>query len=158
MQIKFSKHAVVLVVACAGMVTGHLIGRQLGNLLPFAQAQDEDEISVQRLTVKAGNGQSKIQLGTTSGGAPAMWFIDQNGKSRINLGLYEDGNAFIVLNDDQEQAVQIFRTVGGNRAPVAVFKSKGQDRMVMGLDFNNGEPFLTYYDNSGSKTKVFGNY
>ena len=72
-------------------------------------------------------------MASTADGSPAIWFFDKNGKSRLNLGLYEDGNPFVVLNDQNELAVQILRSVGNENAPVLVMKSKGQDRMILGL-------------------------
>ena len=76
----------------------------------------------------------------------------------MNLFIYEDGNAGIVLNDESERAVEIFRTFGGKSSPVLVMKAEGRDRIVMGLGPATQDPFLVYYDAAGAKTKVFGDF
>ncbi len=98
-------------------------------------------------------------MASTASGDPAIWFFDKNGKVRLNLGLYEDDSPFIVLNDENQLAVQIFRTVGNGKAPVLVMKSGGQDRIIMGLNATQqANPFLVFYDTKGTKNTVFGNY
>jgi hypothetical protein len=158
MRKSLQKYFLIFSIAAAGMIAGHLIGRLLGNALPLASAQSADALSTHELEITGSDGRRKILLSTTTGGYPGIWFFDGKGKARMNLGLYEDGNAFVVLNDENELATQIFRTVGTNNAPVLVFKSHGQDRMVFGLNFIDAEPFLVHYDSKGAKTTVFGNY
>jgi hypothetical protein len=70
--------------------------------------------------------------------------------------VYGDNNASVVLNDEREQAVQIFRTVGERSAPVLVMKSQGRDRIVMGLNGASQDPFLVLYGVDGAKQSVFG--
>ena len=82
--------------------------------------------------------------------------FDRNGKARLSIGLYGDNNASVVLNDEREQAVQIFRTVGERSAPVLVMKSQGRDRIVMGLNGASQDPFLVLYGVDGAKQSVFG--
>ena len=85
-----------------------------------------------------------------------IWIYDRNGKVRLSLGLYGDNNASVVLNDESEQAVEIFRTVGAHSAPVLVMKAQGRDRIVMGLDGPGQDPFLVLYGADGAKQRVFG--
>lgn len=148
----------VFLVAAVGMLAGHLIGSHIDKIVPPVLAQTGDGIATHDLEIVGPDGKRQILMATTSEGSPGIWFFDRNGKARMNLGLYGDGNAFIVLNDENDQAVQIFRTVGGTNAPVLVMKSHGQDRIVLGLNFTSTEPFFVYYDDKGTKTKVFGNY
>ena len=92
-------------------------------------------------------------IGISGEGSPGIWFFDQNGKSRLNLGLYGDGNAMIVLNDESEQAVQIFRTVGAAAAPVLVMKAQGRDRIILGLN-GEKEPYFQVFNAKGEKREL----
>jgi hypothetical protein len=48
--------------------------------------------------------------------------------------------------------------VGAQAAPVLVMKSRGRDRIVMGLDGTRRDPFLFRYGADGAKQSVFGHY
>jgi len=115
-------------------------------------------VSTHQLEIIGADGRRQISMGTTSEGTPGIWLFDRNGKARVSIGLYRDGNAGIVLNDDQERAVEIFRTVGGNSSPVLVMKAEGRDRIIMGLTPSKQDPALVYYDAAGAKTRVFGDW
>jgi hypothetical protein len=116
-------------------------------------------VSAQAVELVDAGGRRQIVMATSSEGSPGIWFFDKNGKARLSMGLYQDNNAVIVLNDENEQAVQIFRTVGSESAPVLVMKAHGRDRIVMGLNSSTGqEPFLVFYDAQGVKHSVFGHY
>ena len=145
-----------------GMILGYWIAPHIKIGIPNAEAgvnTASEALSTKSLEIVDAMGRRRILMTSTASGTPAIWFFDQNGKSRLNLGLYEDSNAFIVLNDENEQAVQIFRTVGEKSSPVLVMKSKGQDRIVLGLDSGAAsDPFFVYYDTKGTKKTVFGNY
>ena len=159
---EFKSLMFIFIFSAAGMTLGYKIAPWIKIGISLAEAgiaASRDTISTQNLELLDQAGRRRILMSTTAAGAPAIWFFDQDGKSRLNLGLYEDNNAFIVLNDNTEQAVQIFRTVGKKQAPVIVMKSQGQDRIILGLNENKtADPFFVYYDDKGTKKTVFGNY
>lgn len=144
-----------------GAVMGCGIAFYIQNGIPSANAaitNARSVISTQSLELVDKTGHRVLLLTTTAAGSPGIWLFDRAGKSRLNLGLYEDGNPFMVLNDTSEQAVQVLRSVGENNSPVLVLKSQGQDRVIMGLNFDATQnPFLVY-DQKGKKTAVFGKY
>jgi hypothetical protein len=115
-------------------------------------------LSTHTLEVVGADGRRQIVMGTSGEGSPGIWIFDRNGKLRLSIGLYGDNNSSIVLNDESEQAVQMFRTVGERSAPVLVMKSQGRDRIVMGLNGASQDPFLVLYGADGAKQSVFGQY
>ena len=115
-------------------------------------------IAAQQVDIVDASNRRIITLGQSAEGSPGIWLFDRNGRARLNLGLYDDGNAAIVLNDDQERAVEIFRTVGPENNPVLVLKSEGKDRLVMGLTGATHDPFFVIYDANGAKKTLFGSY
>ncbi|HTO47052.1 MAG TPA: hypothetical protein VML91_05385 [Burkholderiales bacterium] len=134
------------------LIAHHSVG--MGSAVAATQT-----ISATRIELVDSRGMRQIVMGTSAEGSPAIWFFDRHGKNRLNLGLYGDGNAEVVLNDDSERAVQILRSVGSASAPVLVQKSSGTDRLVMGIGWAvDREPFLALYDAQGTKRTLFGRY
>jgi hypothetical protein len=150
------------VLASAFSALGLLGGHWLSQHWPTASITEAQSasgaLSATSFELVDAQGSRRILMGTSSEGSPAIWFFDRKGKARLNLGLYGDDNAFIVLNDDQERAVQIFRTVGSESAPYLVMKAEGRDRIVMGLSGSAQDPFLVHYDTDGRVETVFGSY
>ncbi|MEY4631024.1 MAG: hypothetical protein RIQ81_1144 [Pseudomonadota bacterium] len=149
--------------ACAGMFAGYWLAQTFSLSLAPAMAGPatvQDGIVTAKLfKIVDAKGRQRILFGTSQEGSPGIWFFDQNGKSRLNIGIYPDQNAFVVLNDEREQAAEILRTVGAKQSPVLVMKADARDRIVMGLNFNGkGEPFFVHYDEHGNKKTLFGNY
>ena len=143
------------------MVLGHWLGSHLEWTAPGATAQAASPpsvVSTHTLEVVGADGRRQLVIGTGTEGSPGIWVYDRNGKVRLSLGLYGDNNASLVLNDENEQAVQIFRTVGAQSAPVLVMKAQGRDRIVMGLNGPGQDPFLVLYGADGTKQSVFGRY
>lgn len=152
---KLRSSAFTVLFSALGVILGLWAAPHLNLGTPNAEASAE-ALSTQSLQIVDAAGHRRILMTTVGGGNPAIWFFDKNGKYKLNLGLYDDDNAFIVLNDPSEQAVGIFRTVEGNNSPVLVMKSAGQDRMILGLDAGkNSDPFLASYDSTGAKKNVF---
>jgi hypothetical protein len=146
-------------LAAAGMMVGARLSHFADAWLPAAHAAEtRDVLSTQGLELVDKDGRRQILIAMTDGGTPGVWFFDRQGKARLNLGIYDDGHAAVVLNDVNEQAVQIFRTVGAENRPVLVMKSGGRDRIVMGLNGAAAEPFLVTYNEQGAKTTLFGSY
>lgn len=142
--------------AALGMAAGHLAVSAAGRLIPSAFAAGGDVVAARAFELVNEQGRRTVLMAMAREGSPALWFFDANGKARLNFCLYEDGNAGIVLNDEDERAVQIFRTVGPKSAPVLVMKSQGRDRLVMGVNATSQEPFLVTWDSEGKKTAAFG--
>lgn len=148
---------VPFVFSALGMLAGQWLGRH--GVSPPAQASDRPgTVAGSSFELVDQAGRARILMAASREGSPAIWFLDRNGKARLNLGLYEDDNAFIVLNDDRERAVQILRTMGPRSAPFLVMKADGRDRIVMGLSGAGEDPFLVYYDPNGQKQTVFGSW
>jgi len=149
-------------VAVAGALTGIWLGGRVG-LVPSANAQSPSApgvVSTRALEVVDAGGHRQILLTTTPEGSPGIWLMDKNGRARLNIALYGDDNATIVLNDENERAVQVLRTMGKQAAPVLVMKSRGLDRLVVGVNWTGpkDEPFMVFYDDQGNKRQVFGKY
>jgi hypothetical protein len=158
---KLGSYLSVIVLSAVGMVLGHYVGSRLAWSTTSAVAQTTSAVSVvstRTLEVVGADGRRQLVMGTGTEGSPGIWIYDRNGKVRLSLGLYGDNNASIVLNDESEQAVEIFRTVGPHSVPVLVMKAQGRDRIVMGLDGPGQDPFLVLYGTDGAKQRVFGNY
>jgi hypothetical protein len=158
---KLRSHLCVIVLSALGMIVGHWLAAHLA--WPAARAEAppgttlrSSVLSTHTLEVVGADGRRQIVMGTSGEGSPGIWIFDRNGKVRLSIGLYGDNNASVVLNDEREQAVQIFRTVGERSAPVLVMKSQGRDRIVMGLNGASQDPFLVLYGVDGAKQSVFG--
>jgi hypothetical protein len=139
-----------------GMLAGHLVARQWEATTEASTTATT--LSASRFELVDARGRRQILMDTSSEGSPAVWFFDKNGKARLNVGLYGDDNAFLVLNDDHENAVGIFRTLGAASDPFLVMKAEGRDRIVMGLGGVGHDPFLVYYDDNGAQHSVFGSW
>ena len=151
------RHVATFLIAAAGMMAGNLLANRIDRWgTPAYADENSDVITAKAVELVDASGRRRILIGTSQEGSPGIWFFDQNGKSRLNLGVYEDGNPTVVLNDDQERAVEIFRTVGGTSAPVLVMKSGGTDRLIMGLTEGSADPYLVTYDGKGGTSAVFG--
>ena len=159
---KIRSRLMTFLIAAAGMLAGEWLGGRLG-FIPAAQAQIPGApgvVSTRALEVVDAGGHRQILMTTTPDGSPGIWLMDKSGRARLNIALYGDDNATVVLNDENEQAVEILRTVGRESAPVLVMKSRGLDRLVMGVNWDGpkDEPFFVFYDDQGQKRTVFGRY
>lgn len=154
----WGRSVVAFFFSALGMLAGHWVGTTGAPPArpPTTALAAGEALSVPSFTLVDAEGRQRILVATSREGSPAMWFFDRNGKARLNLGLYGDDNAFIVLNDDQERAVEILRTRGPKSAPFLVLKAEGRDRIVMGLGGAAMDPFLHYYDVDGTRRTVFG--
>jgi len=158
---KFRAHLSIVALSAIGMIIGYGVAEHLPWRAASAEARSgpasqADALATHMLEVVGADGRRQIVIGTSGEGSPGIWVFDRQGKVRLSLGLYADGNASVVLNDEREQAVQIFRTVGDKSAPVLVMKAQGRDRIVMGLNGSTQDPFLVLYGADGSKQSVFG--
>lgn len=160
---QISNHLLTLAISVLGFIIGHFLSQKVDLNILNAEAAKDDVLVVETLKAKnievvSNDNRKLITMGTSGENSAAMWFFDKNGKYRLNLGLYGDGNAMIVLADEKELAVQILRTFGPKNSPVLVMKNDGRDRIVMGLNPGTQDPFLVHYDSKGKKEKVFGDF
>jgi hypothetical protein len=138
-------------------MTGYAAVLGAGRLVTPAMADTgSDVVAARAFEMVDAQGRRQMLMATSNEGTPSIWFFDQNGKARLNLGLYADGNAAVVLNDGDERAVEIFRTVGARNVPVLVMKSQGQDRMILGLQEATQDPYFVYWDEKNQKRALFG--
>lgn len=150
-------HACTFTFSALGMILGHQVADRWAT--PVARAESRPGVvSTRELELVDAQGRRQIVMGTSGEGSPGIWFFDKDGKVRLSLGLYADNTASIVLNDAQERAVQIFRTMGPASAPFLVMKAEGRDRIILGLSGKGQDPFLVYYDADGKKQTAFGSY
>jgi hypothetical protein len=145
-----------------GIIGAYLLGHLGINIvLPQAAAAAPDVVSASRIRLLDGTGRARAELAMSPDGAPGLFFYDTHGRNRLVLGIYspaENEYPFVVLNDTHQLAAGIFRLFGGEETPVVVFKNKGADRSIFGLNPNSTEPFLVNYSADRKKTAVFGSY
>jgi hypothetical protein len=84
---------------------------------------------------------------------------------RLQMATYsakgERGLPLIGFSDNKGGLRLLFRLAGRNESPVLVFKDKKhQDRMVIGLGMTDRgeEPFIAFFDKSGDKHLLMGEY
>ncbi len=138
-------------------ITSGFFGGLLTLLLLGATPLREKVISAEEFRLVDSNGKTKAQFTKSQEGSPALFFFDNDGHSRLEVGLYPDGLPMIILLDEQHRAQGILRLAGGMKAPVLVFKSNGNDRMILGLSMDqpSQDPFGIYYDSNGAKHDIF---
>jgi len=115
-------------------------------LLASATAARAQSFSATSYELRGPNGKTAALLAMAPNGTPGLWLMDPEGRPRLVLNLYPENDYApgFGMNDEQGRAVGLFRMAGPNHSPVLVFKSDGQDRMVLGLDMNEAgrAPFL----------------
>jgi hypothetical protein len=153
--------AVIIVgLSALGMALGHWAARVIHFSITSAQAApttlSKGTIKTKKLILVDQQNRTRIVMGQSKEGPPSIWLFDQNGKVRLSFGTYEDGGPTIVLNDAEENAVEIFRTVGPKSSPVLVFKADHTDRIILGLNEKTSDPYFVYYDSKGVAHSQFG--
>jgi hypothetical protein len=121
-------------------------------------ASDQGAVLARELSIIDANGKVRIQVGLGKDGQPGIWFFDEAQKVRLNAGLYPDGTAFVGLQDKDQRMTQLMRSFGPGESPLLIFKNKGQDSLILGLNPKDQTPFTMYYDKSGKRNFSFGTY
>ncbi len=124
----------------------------------ITELSDLKPIVTTKIEIVDSLGRSRIRLGY-SGNSPGIWILDEKGVARGIFGLYEDNTAYLGLQDEKGEMIQLMRAYGPNEAPFHIFKTKGTDQMIIGL--NSGPetvPFLMTYKKDRSKEVHFGIY
>lgn len=101
-------------------------------------------------------GRIRMQLGFSKEGPPGFWIMDAKGVPRFVAGLYHDETSYLGLQDKNGLMIELMRSVGSDETPLLIFKNKGSDKMITGLN-SKAEAFLMYYQN-GSQKDYFGKY
>lgn len=115
-----------------------------------AYASAEKVVSATRFDLVDSSGKLRAQLGMAKEGSPGFWIMDDKGIARIAMGLYPDGTSHIGLQDRNGAMIQLMRSFGSSEAPLLIFKNKGQDKMILGMN-NNIEPFFISFDKTQTK-------
>lgn len=137
------------------------LGAGLFHALWPMNVQSSNSSSPQVLTVSGINlvdakGRIRIQMGFSKEGPVGIWVMDDKGVPRIIQGLYHDQTSYFGLQDKNGQMIELMRSVGADETPLLIFKNKGADKMITGLN-TKAEPFLTYHADKSQKD-LFGKY
>lgn len=81
--------------------------------------------------------------------------MDDNGKARLSMGLYQDQSAHFGLTDKNGEMIQLMRSFGPLESPLLIFKHQGHDRMILGLNSNQTDPFFISYDSRDNKKTIY---
>lgn len=149
------RHLTTLFLGFLGAAIFHI---SLGQLAPQAIAGKQDIVSARAFHLTDSNGRKRMTLGFSKEGPPAFWMFDPQGKARISIGMYRDGTGYIGLQDQNNQMTQLLRSYGAKQTPLHIFKINGQDKMILGLNPNSTEPFLTKYPNGKPAENLFGSF
>lgn len=115
-----------------------------------------ETITASRIDLVDKQGRTRIILGFAQEGPPGIWINDEKGVPRFIAGLYHDQTSYLGLQDKNGQMIELMRSVGSDETPLLIFKNKGADKMITGLN-TKAEPFLMFYDKSMAKD-LFGKY
>lgn len=132
---------------------------QLSNTNSSNSVQQQQNISANVISARQfnlfdSNGRLRAQLAFAKQGPPGFWIMDERGTARIAMGLYEDGTSHIGLQDKDGNMIELLRSIGSDEAPLLIFKNRGADRMILGLN-SSLNPFHITYEN-GEKKKYLG--
>lgn len=122
-----------------------------------AKAGGQKVITATQIDLVDSQGRLRAQLGFSKEGPPGLWIMDERGVARIAMGLYPDGTSHIGLQDKNGLMIQLLRSIGPSESPLLILKNKGQDRMIMGLNSSQVEPFLISYDKN-QKKKIYSGF
>lgn len=119
----------------------------------------ENTITASSLRLVDSNGKVRALLAISQEGTPGFWMNDENGVARLTFGLYGDSTSYFGLQDKNGQMIELMRSFGPKEAPLLIFKHKGQDMMITGL--NPGQepvPFSMHYEADRKRIIPFGKY
>jgi hypothetical protein len=103
-------------------------------------------VNATRYDLVDSSGNLRGQFGFAKEGPPGFWLMDEKGMARIMMGLYPDGTAHFGLQDRNGMMIQLMRSIGPSESPLLIFKNKGQDKMILGLNSSKAEPFFIMHD------------
>ena len=83
---------------------------------PAAQAKPGEVIKASDFRLVDGQGKVRARLAFSEEGTPGLWFFDEKGVARVNLGIYSDGTSYFGLQDAQGQMIELMRSFGPKEA------------------------------------------
>lgn len=119
---------------------------------------DSKVVTASQFALVDTTGRVRAQLGFSSEGPPGLWILDEKGVARIAMGLYPDNTSHFGLQDKNGAMIQLMRSVGPSESPLLIFKNKGEDRMILGLNSSQTDPFFVAYDKSNHKKTIFSGF
>lgn len=143
---------------CFGFLGATLFHFISPSLFETARAKAEPVLTVSGLNLVDSQGRLRAQLGFAKEGPPGFWLFDEKGTARVAMGIYPDGTSHFGLQDKQGQMIQLMRSIGPEESPLLIFKNRGQDMMLMGLNQAQHAPFLMNYEKDRQRKMVFGTY
>ena len=128
------------------------------NFFAKAKADNASEINASAINLVDSLGKPRVQIGFAKEGPPGIWVLDEKGIARIAMGLYLDGTSHIGLQDKNGMMIELMRSLGANESPLLIFKSKGQDQMILGLSTLGDQSFLTTFEKDRKRKSHIGTY
>lgn len=101
------------------------------------------------------NGKVRAILGFSEEGTPGFWIMDDRGVARLSMGLYQDQSSHLGLTDKNGEMIQLMRSFGPLEAPLHIFKHEGRDRMILGLNSSQSDPFFISYDTTENRKTIY---
>ncbi|MBY0413437.1 MAG: hypothetical protein K2Q18_04700 [Bdellovibrionales bacterium] len=147
------KNLKIILLGFLGALIFHIIDRQYAI---GTTRQTNPILTASAINLVDNQGRLRGQYAISKEGSPGIWLMDDKGVPRLSMGVYPDGAAYMGLQDKNGQMILLARSVGSDEAPLLIFKTKGQDSMIMGLNSKNKTPFLMNYDANHKRTHVFG--
>ena len=123
-----------------------------------AQAAVGNVVTATSFNLVDTTGKLRAQLAFAKEGPPGFWIMDDKGTARIAMGLYPDGTPHFGLQDKSGLMTQLMRSIGSSESPLLIFKNKGQDKMILGLNRAATEPFMMTYEKDHKRRLHFGTY
>lgn len=128
------------------------------SVVPLVYSRPENIITATGINLVDQQGRIRIQIGFSKQGPPGIWIMDEKGVARLIMGLYEDNTPHIGLQDKNGLMIELMRSFGELESPLLIFKSKGQDMMITGLNPADNTPFSMHYEKDRKRKINFGNY
>ncbi len=154
---KFSQ--VIFVSLISGFLGAFLFSKAQSSKTNIELHQNAQTLTVSSINLVDAAGKLRAQLALSAEKTPGLWFYDEKGTVRESMGLYADGTSYFGLADAQGAMIQLMRSFGPNEAPLLIFKNRGQDMMITGLNPGSETvPFLMSYDSGRTKNVHFGKY
>lgn len=147
----------IILLGFLGAFLFHVLNNRI---VPNAQAKAAAAtiVTASGFNLVDSQGRLRAQIGFAKEGPPGFWIMDEKGTARIAMGLYTDGTAHFGLQDKAGQMIQLSRSFGADESPLLIFKTKGSDSMIMGLNPTDQDPFLMHYEKGRKRKLEFGKY
>ena len=126
----------IAVTVIAGLIGGGLSGKVLAPRRAIAQITQDHErvITAEQFQLVDKEGNMRVIIGMSPKGEPVLGFTDENGKTRIFLGLTSaDGETWPILKfRDAAEDMRISISGGNGNPRISVLDEYGNSRAVIG--------------------------